>query len=86
MANVLVQHNIPFSIAEDLRLLFCNIFTDGQITKAYASGRTKTTCILNNEIAPHFTGKYSVHQLNYCTVHKMYVCFSFTCESNESVY
>ena len=59
MTIILVQHNTPFSVADDVRPLFHNIFPDNQIAKAYASGRTKTTCILNNAIAPHFTGMYS---------------------------
>ena len=59
MTNFLVQYYIPFSIADDLRPLFLNIFPDSQIAKAYARGRTKATCILNNAIAPHFTGMYS---------------------------
>ena len=79
MTNFLVQHNHPLSIADDLGPLFRNIFTDSQIAKAYASGRTKTTCILNNAIAPHFTSKY------YCTVCKnaisIYFFYSFTCEA-----
>ena len=31
MTNFLVQHNIPFSVADDLRPLFRNIFPDSQI-------------------------------------------------------
>ena len=80
MTNFLVQHNIPLSIADDLGLLFRNIFTDSQISKTFASGRTKTTCILNNAIAPHFTSTY------YCTDCKNAISIhffnSFTCGSN----
>ena len=46
MTNFLVQHNQPLSIADDLGPLFRIIFTDSQIAKAYASGRTKATCIM----------------------------------------
>lgn len=59
MTNFFVQHNTPFSIADDLRPLFLNIFPGSQIAKEYASARTKATCILNNAIASHFTSMHS---------------------------
>ena len=40
--------------------LLRSIFPDSLIAKSYGSGRTKTTCMLNNAIAPHLTGMRSV--------------------------
>ncbi|CAH3021528.1 unnamed protein product, partial [Porites evermanni] len=34
--------------------LFKDIFPDSKIGKAYASGRTKTTCIVNGALKPYF--------------------------------
>ena len=57
MANFFVEHNIPFAVSDHLTPLFRDIFPDSSIAKEYASCRTKTTCILNLAIAPHFRGK-----------------------------
>ena len=54
VTNLLVQHNIPLSLADHLSPLIRNIFPDSEIAKCYSSARTKTTCILNGALAPHF--------------------------------
>ena len=54
VANLLVQHNIQLAVTDHLSPLFKDIFPDSQIAKGYASARTKTTCILNGSLAPHF--------------------------------
>jgi hypothetical protein len=54
VTNLLVQHNIPLSLADHHSPLFSDIFTDSEIAKAYSSAKTKTTCILNGALAPHF--------------------------------
>ena len=51
---MLVQHNIPLSLADELTPLFSDIFPDSDIAKSYASLRTKTTCIVNGAIAPSY--------------------------------
>jgi len=33
--------------------LFTNTFPNSEITKSFTCGRTKTTCILKGELAPH---------------------------------
>ena len=53
-ANALVQHNIPLAVADHLSPLFRDIFPDSDIAKGYASASTKTTCIINGSLAPHF--------------------------------
>ena len=54
VTNMLVQHNVPLAVADHLSPLFKDIFPDSQIAKGYASAQTKTTCILNGSLAPHF--------------------------------
>lgn len=51
---MLVQHNIPLSVADELTPLFRDIFSDSEIAKQYSSRRTKTACMINGAIAPFF--------------------------------
>ncbi len=51
---MLVQHNIPLAVTDHLSPLFKDIFPDSDIAKGYASARTKTSCIVNRSLAPHF--------------------------------
>ena len=50
----MVQHNIPFNTAAHLSSLFADIFPDSAIAKNYGSAKTKTSCIANGALAPHF--------------------------------
>ena len=52
--TMLVQNNVPLSLADELTLLFCDIFSDSDIAKGYASRQTKTACIINGAVAPFF--------------------------------
>ena len=54
MANLLVQHNIPLAVTDHLSPLLKDIFCDSDTAKLYSSARTKTTCIINGSLAPHF--------------------------------
>lgn len=51
---MLVKHNIPLAVADELTPLFQEIFSDSQIAKNFSARRTKTTCIINGALAPHF--------------------------------
>uniref|UniRef100_A0A1X7TM57 DUF659 domain-containing protein n=1 Tax=Amphimedon queenslandica TaxID=400682 RepID=A0A1X7TM57_AMPQE len=51
---MIVHHNIPFTLADELTPLFCDIFPNSDIAKNFASRRTKTTCIVNGDIAPSY--------------------------------
>lgn len=57
MTNFIVEHNLPFAIADHLSPLLQDVFPDSQIAKHYSSARTKTTSMLNLALAPHFQGK-----------------------------
>ena len=54
IANLLVQHNIPLAVIDHLSPTFKDIFPDSDTANSYASTRTKTTCIINGSLAPHF--------------------------------
>ena len=51
---MLVEHNVPLAVSDHLSPLFKDIFPDSEIAKNYASARTKTTCVINSALAPHF--------------------------------
>ena len=52
VTNFLVQHNLPIATADHLVLLFKEVFPDSKIAASYASGRTKSSAIINNAIGP----------------------------------
>ena len=54
MCILLVQHNVPLALADHLSPLMRDVF-DGEVAKGYSCTKTKTSCILNNAIAPNFS-------------------------------
>jgi len=54
MAVVLAQHNLPLAIMDHLSPLFRDIFPDSKIAKGFSAARTKTSCIMNMALRPHF--------------------------------
>ena len=52
VTNSLVQHNLPIATADHLGPLFKEVFPDRKIAASYASGRTKSSAIINNAIGP----------------------------------
>ena len=54
VATMLVQHNIPLAVADELTPLFRDIFSDSEIAKSFSSRRMKTACIINGAIAPMY--------------------------------
>ena len=57
VAALLFRANAPFSLSDQLSPLFKEIFPDSRIAAGYASKRTKTTCIVNGALKPHFRSK-----------------------------
>ena len=49
-----VHHNIPLAAIGHLSPLFRDIFPDSDVAKGFSSARTKTICILNKALRPHF--------------------------------
>ena len=54
MAVALAHHNIPLATMDHLSPLFRDIFPDSKIAKGFAAARTKTSCIVNMALRPHF--------------------------------
>ena len=52
----IVQHNISINTAEHLNKLYSKMVPDSKIVKNFHCSRTKTTCILNNALAPELKG------------------------------
>lgn len=65
MAVVLAQHNIPLAIMDHLSPLFHDIFPDSRIAKGFSAARTKTTCIVNMALRPHFESVLVAHMKEY---------------------
>lgn len=53
-ANFIAEHNLPFLLADHFTRLTSVMFPDSQIAKSFKSGHTKTTCIVNGALQPHF--------------------------------
>jgi hypothetical protein len=51
---MLVKHNVPLAVADELTPLFRDIFSDSEIAKSYSSRCMKTACIINGAIAPMY--------------------------------
>lgn len=49
-----MEHNLPIAVADHLGQLFKDIFSDSEIARNFASGSTKTTCLINGTLAPYF--------------------------------
>ena len=50
-----LEHNLPIATADHAGPLFRSMFPDSKIASYYASGRTKTTSIINGALAPNFS-------------------------------
>ena len=51
---MLVKGNVPIALSDELTPLFHDIFPDSEIAKKFSSRHTKTACIINGAIAPHY--------------------------------
>ena len=50
----MVQHNVPFAVADHFSPLYKECFRDSPTAQSFKSASTKTTCIINEAVAPHF--------------------------------
>ena len=48
------KKNVLIALLDELTLLFHDIFSDSEIAKKFSSRHTKTACIINGSIAPHY--------------------------------
>ena len=51
-SNFVAEHNLPFAISEHFTKLCKKMFTNSEIAKGFACGRTKTTQIEKRAVAP----------------------------------
>ena len=51
---LLAENNIPPAFANKLNAILPSISPDSKIAKEYKMGKTKTNCILNESVVPHF--------------------------------
>lgn len=56
-AMFIAKHNIPFLASDHANKLFTNMFPDSELAKQFSCGRTKTTAIVTQALAPHFLNK-----------------------------
>lgn len=54
VAVSMVEHNVPFAVADHFSPLLKECFKDSPTAQNYKCARTKTSCIINEAVAPHF--------------------------------
>ncbi|XP_067294047.1 protein FAM200A-like [Pseudorasbora parva] len=54
MTATLVQHNVPLALTDHLGPLLKECFKDSKTAQEYKCARTKSSCIVNEALAPHF--------------------------------
>lgn len=55
MTAGLVVHNVPLAFADHLGPLLKDCFGDSKTAQDYRCARTKSSCIINEALAPYFT-------------------------------
>ena len=56
-AMFVAKHNLPFLASDHANKLFPKMFPDSELAKQFSCGRTKTTAIVKEGLAPHFLNK-----------------------------
>ncbi|XP_061571349.1 uncharacterized protein LOC133424833 [Cololabis saira] len=54
VAVAMVQHDVSFAVADHFSPLWRECFKDSPTAQHFKSASTKTTCIINHAVAPHF--------------------------------
>ncbi|KAI4832261.1 hypothetical protein KUCAC02_015235, partial [Chaenocephalus aceratus] len=54
VAVAMVQHNVPFAVADHFSPLYKECFRDSPTAQGFKSASTKTMCLINEAVAPHF--------------------------------
>lgn len=54
VAVAMVQHIVPFAVADHFSPLYKECFRDSPTAQSFKSASTKTTCIINEAVALHF--------------------------------
>ncbi|XP_065119841.1 uncharacterized protein [Paramisgurnus dabryanus] len=61
MTATLVQHNVSLALTDHLGPLLRECFKDSKTAQEYKCARTKTSCIVNEALAPHFMNELVVY-------------------------
>ena len=56
-AMFVAKHNLPFLTSDHANKLFSKMFPDSDLAKQFSRGRTKTTAIVKQALAPHYLEK-----------------------------
>ena len=56
-AMFVTKHNIPFVASDHANKLFPKMFPDSELAKQLSCGRTKTTAIVTQTLAPQFLNR-----------------------------
>ena len=54
IAVLMAENNIPLAFSNHLSRMLPKLFPDSKIAQKYSTAATKTTCVINEAIAPHF--------------------------------
>ena len=54
LAVSMVEHNVPFAVADHFSPLLKECFKDSPTAQSFKAARTKMSCIINEAVAPHF--------------------------------
>ena len=54
MAVMLANHNLPLAVTDHLGPLMKECFKDSPTAQDYKCARTKTSCLINKVLAPHY--------------------------------
>lgn len=60
MTATLVQHNVPLALTDHLGALLKECLKDSKTAQEYKCVRTKSSCIVNEALAPHFMSELVV--------------------------
>ena len=62
------KHNVAFLSSDHANKLFAKMFPDSEVAKKFACGRTKTTAIVKEALAPHFLKKTIQNMVNHFSI------------------
>lgn len=54
IAVLMAENNIPLAFSNHLSQILPKLFPDSKIVQKYSAAATKTTCMINGAITPHF--------------------------------
>ena len=71
---MLVQHNVPPAVADELTPPFRDVFPDSKVAQNFSSRWTKTACMINGAIAPSITVRLFDQECGVVRTHFLDMC------------